>query len=330
MSRSRLVWVWLLASAACGGAEFDSGAEEPLVLHASSTSTLAGVPAPLVFVEGALPGTPPRAPAGPDEPLRVTAVENASGLAIVGEVGKTLSGRVSREAVAVGIALAGQTDGHWVVPVGAPDPTNNGEYLWNVSFEVTAAAATGPSKLRVVAIGANGVAGVQTESDLCVVPAVPDNFNACDPTIPPPAAVISLAWDTAADLDLVVTTPSGRIVSPKAPGTAPKGATTAEVNAGGRIDLDAQAGCRFFGRRRENLVFQKPPEPGVYNFYVNVFDACGASSARYSVGVYTPEATSPTTSHVVERQLVRGFVLGASANGGAGKAPGLYVGSFTF
>ena len=148
--------------------------------------------------------------------------------------------------------------------------------------------------------------------------------------VAPPAAVISLNWDTAADLDLVVVTPTGQVVSAKFPNTAGKDATPEQIAAGGVLDLDAQAGCRFFGRRRENLVFQKTPQPGLYNFYVNVFDGCHTSQAHYGLGVYTRQATGSNTSGVVEQQIIRGQVLSVTANGGAGKALGLYVGSFVF
>ncbi|MDX2020802.1 MAG: hypothetical protein SF187_11220 [Deltaproteobacteria bacterium] len=324
MKRSLFV-VTVLGFAACGGVESGSGLDQPLVLHPASPK----LPVP-VFKEGPLPGTPPKAVVSDAEPLRITGFEDTSGLGFVGESGRSLAGRASPDAVAVALTLANQGTGYWLLPVAGPDPTSNNELTWKVLLDVTDVAIAGPGKIRVVAIGADGSAGTQTDASFCVGSAVPDNLNSCNPSVAPPAAVISLNWDTAADLDLVVITPTGQVVSPKSPNTAGKGASAEQIAAGGVLDLDAQAGCRFFGRRRENLVFQKPPQPGLYNFYVNVFDGCRASQAHYGLGVYTPQATGPGTSRVVEQQIIRGQVLTATANGGAGKAPGLFVGSFVF
>lgn len=314
----------LVAFAACG-VESESGLDQPLVLHPASPK----LPIP-VFKAGPLPGTPPKTPVNDAEPLRITGFEDTSGRGFVGEAGRSLAGRASPDAVAVALTLADQGSGYWLLPVAGPDPTSNNEMTWKVLLDVTEAAIAGPGKIRVVAIGADGSAGSQTDASFCVAPAVPDNLNACNSSVAPPAAVVSLSWDTAADLDLIVITPTGEVVSPKAPNTAGKGATAEQIAAGGVLDLDAQAGCRFLGRRRENLVFQKPPQPGLYNFYVNVFDGCRASQAHYGLGVYVPAATGPGTSRVVEQHIIRGQVLTATANGGAAKAPGLYVGSFVF
>lgn len=321
----RALLVLGLAVVSACGVPSESGLDQPLVLHPASPK----LPIP-VFKEGPLPGTAPKAGANDGESLRITGFDDSSGLGFVGESGRSLAGRASPDAVAVALTLAYQGSGYWLLPVAGPDPTSNNELTWKVLFDVTDIAKPGPGKLRVVAIGADGTAGTQTDAAFCVASAVPDNLNACNPRVAPPAAVISLSWDTAADLDLVVVTPSGQVVSAKSPNTVGKDATAEQIAAGGVLDLDAQSGCRFFGRRRENLVFQRPPQPGLYNFYVNVFDGCRTSQAHYGLGVYTPTSTGPDTSRVVEQQIIRGQVLSLTANGGADKAPGLYVGSFVF
>ena len=83
---------------------------------------------------------------------------------------------------------------------------------------------------------------------LCVDGVIPDNFNVCAPNLPPPAAVLSLDWDTAADLDLQVTTPDGKLVDAKHPTTARHGrGRRRESRPAGVLDVDAQAGCRTVG-----------------------------------------------------------------------------------
>jgi len=74
--------------------------------------------------------------------------------------------------------------------------------------------------LLLAAIDEQGNAGEETRLDTCITRPIPDNLNACDPTIAPPFAVLSLAWDADVDLDLVVVAPDGRVIDPKHPTTA--------------------------------------------------------------------------------------------------------------
>jgi hypothetical protein len=303
--------------AGCGGQTASSGAGEPIQVK---TATFKAGVLPGVVVA---PGDP--APGGP----AVTAILSLSPLATAGQSGKALAGRTSTDAAAIAIGFEGAGSGYWLQPVGLPDPVNNGELTFDMSVDLAPTVPTGLQNLRFVAIDAAGQAGAQVASELCIGGEIPDNYNACDPTLPPPAAVISLAWDSAADLDLEVVTPDGRVVDPKHPSTAGKGATSAQIAAGGAFDGDAQAGCRAQGRRRENLIWkQQAPASGTYLLRVNMFDACGATAAHFTLGVYTPEPTGDATSALVVRQELTGLLLGQQANGGA--APGLYVGAHDF
>ncbi len=306
---------WALAPS-CGGETAALGLGEPIQVKTA------------VFKAGALPGVAvaPGEPAAPGP--SVTAILSLSGLATAGQAGKALSGRTSTDAAAIAVGFDGAGSGYWLQPVGFPDPVNAGELTFDMIVDLAPTVPTGLQNLRFVAIDAAGQAGGQVSSELCIGGEIPDNFNACDPSLPPPPAVITLSWDTAADLDLEVVTPDGRVVDPKHPSTAGKGATAAAIAAGGTFDGDAQAGCRALGRRRETLLWKQPPASGTYLLRVNMFDACGASSARFEVGVYTPEPTGDTTSALVARQQLHGLLLAQQANGGAG--PGLYLGAQDF
>lgn len=306
--------------AGCGGERSPVGYSEPMKVRTA------------VFKEGTLPGlSPPDGgfPAGPDAGLagpRVTLVELISGLTRAGQSGKTLGGRTTTDAVAVAVAFEGAGTGYWLQPTGFPDPTRGGELSFDMVIDFAPDAPTGNHRLLFAAIDASGVAGPQFTSALCVAGDVPDNLNACAPTLPPPAAVISLSWYGVADLDLEVTTPDGRVVNRRHPSTAGKGATAAAVADGGVLDNDSQGGCRPQGAQRENLIFQSPPPAGAYQIRVNLFDACGAANAPFQVELYTREATGEKTSRLVARDSKTGLLLARQANGGA--APGLYLGDF--
>jgi hypothetical protein len=295
----------IVALLGCGGERAPAALEQPVVVRTA------------VWKAGELPGSPPGDGPGP----AVTATIAASGIAFAGQSGKAVSGRASRDAVAVAVRFPGAGTGYWVQPLGLADPSNGNELTFDMVLDLSEQAPTGNTSLRFAAIDGQGNAGPQRDLSLCVAGAIPDNLNACDPKIAPPAAVISLGWDGPADLDLQVVTPDGRQVDARHPSTAPKQAP----EEAGVLDLDAQAGCAARGPRRENLIWQRPPAPGTYLLYANLFDACGTGASHFALTVHTPESTGEKTSRLVERQRHAGVLLGAQANGGAG--PGLYLGA---
>ena len=94
------------------------------------------------FHEGDLPGAPPL-PAeavGEGAPLagsHVTIVETRNSVLRPGQAAKSLSGRATADAVALGVQLAGEGTGHWVVPLGPADPATPGELTWAISLDVS-------------------------------------------------------------------------------------------------------------------------------------------------------------------------------------------------
>lgn len=319
--RRALAWLAfaLLAFAAavsCSGERATLGLEEPLRVRAAT------------FKEGALPGTLPAAlDGGPTALPAVTAYESASTVVRPGQAGKVLSGRTTSGAVAVAVRFADLGSGYWVLPVGGPDPQNGGELVWQADADFGVALPPGLHPLRVVAIDAQGNAGTQRDLGLCVTATVADNLNACNPARNPPAAVISLGWDVPADLDLIVVGPTGRVVDPKHPRIAPPDAGADAGDAGGAsgvIDRDSNAGCRSDGLARESLIFQRPPPPGSYFVYVNLFDACGKGPVHFRVSLVEAQLRPDgVTQQPVETLVRTGTLLPAEANGGA--RPGTFV-----
>ena len=300
----------LLSAGACSGVDDSSGLDQPLVIHAPGVS----------FKSGVLPGLPPETQADPQLP-RVTVVDFPTTI-VTPELGELdVPGRTSPKAVAVGMRFADFGSGYWVLPVGSADPSNGNEMIWAVDLAVNY-LPPGSHKLLFVAIDAEGRAGPQVFRSICVTPNVPDNLNICEPSLPPPAAVLSLHWDTGADLDLEVIKTTGETVNQVLP-------SFDKTKANGYIDIDAQRGCNPGGVRRENLIWSNPPAPGTYLVFVNLFDACHTAGANFKTQLYRPQPQPDGTQRLIEADWAKqGILLPPSANGGAKR--GLFVGTVTF
>lgn len=280
------------------------------------------------FRFGELPGHAPETDGtGP----RITAIETSSTVLRRGEADRVITGRASTEAHAIGVRLAGVGAGHWILPVEGADPNANGELTWGIHFDVAHDAPLGNQKLRFVATDEQENGGVQRDLGVCVVPEIPDNLNACDPTRKPPALVVSLTWDSDADLDLVVQTPAGKTVDAKHPTTALQEDGKVQPDAladptTGRFERDASAGCVRDARRRENLVFTETPPAGTYLLYAQPFAACGAAGANFHLSVHR-RVERPDGTWALEEVVSRdGAFVALQANGS--RSTPLYVTSY--
>ncbi|MCW5804172.1 MAG: hypothetical protein KIT31_17495 [Deltaproteobacteria bacterium] len=292
----------------CGGVPADLGLDEPLRVPGAR------------FVEAPLPGVPPDEP-GPPAPA-ITLVETPNTVVRLGQAHKELSGRASTDAAAVAIAFTGLGSGHWVSPLGPPDPTAGDELTWTLDAAIGWDVPIGPGSIDVVAIDAAGDAGVQYRTRVCVRPDLLDNFASCDPSLAPPHTVIALSWDADVDLDLVVRTPDGKLVSASAPSTIahPPPITPQELAADGVgvLDRDSNAGCAIDSINREALVWRTAPRPGTYLVYANLADACGQARVDFTATLYRAGE-----GRLVEVARQGGRLLGAAADGGRG--PGLFL-----
>ena len=319
-----------LAACACSDELLSAGATEPIRVYDAQLKEAAR------FKTGKLPGKRPLTgdevtdgvtPATPS----VTSLIKQNGLTFAGATGKDFTGRASPTAASVAIGLEGAGSGYWLVPVGAPDPQNNGEFTFHVTVDFSSHVPTGTQHLRFVAMDEQGRGGTQSDEELCIAPAVPDNLNACRPTIAPPALVLSLDWDRPVDLDLQLVTPDGKLVDPKHPSTAPSegdgGIPTPLPADVGVLDRDSNGGCFIDGHQIENLVFQEKPAKGHYLVYANLFDSCGEPAVRFSLSFHKSEAGKKSgTFQVVETYRTSGELLRIHENGG--HARGLYVTEF--
>jgi hypothetical protein len=308
---------------ACGGEPITTQLTEPV--RASGAQ----------FHEGELPGAEPLTAADIQagllpSPPNVTAVDYAGFRLVPGEVGRSINGRTSLDAVAVGLRVAGAGSGYWVLPVGGPDALNNDEPTWSMNLSFSHDLVPGNHALLLAALDAEGRSGTQSVASFCMLPEIPDNGNACAPEKAPPAFVVSLEWDAQVDLDLKVVTPAGKTVDAKHPSTAlsdEDGEIDPSAPGTGLIDVDSYSNCIPDSKRRENLVFQEKPPPGTYLVYANLFDACGQSSVRYQVSFHSAAAGSePETYQQLESFRQGGALLAVQANGG--KALGTFVTEF--
>lgn len=259
----------------------------------------------------------------------VTSIESASGILTLGQRGRQLAGRTTEDAHAIAVRLEGLGTGWWVRPVQDLDPMFPGERDFRLTYDVGGGAPPGSHRLLLAAIDEAGRRGPEFPLEVCVRDdRVPDNLNACDPTIAPPALVVVLQWDRDVDLDLVVETPAGKRIGHKAPSSADKVDNEVPDEAlgdprVGRLTRDSNAACELDGRNSEALVFQEPPARGTYLVHADLFDACGQPGALFDVAVYRRRARDDGTFALAEEARTTGAVWDLQASGGAG-AP-LYV-----
>lgn len=292
----------LAVLAACSGESGKSGLGEPLLVRNAT------------FKEGPLPGAP-ATDGGDSDGVTITAIETSSTVLRPGQGEKTLTGRASVGAVAVALALGDLGHGYWLLPVDGPDPLNNGELGWQVLLEIARSVPPGKRDLRIVAVDAAGRAGTQRSLSVCVPGLVPDNLNACDPKIAPPAAVVSLTWDTPVDLDLVAVGPNGNVIDPK----HSRGSVVVDAGASvpPTLDRDSNAACSLDLVQTENLVFTEIPPPGSYLVFVNLFDACGHAPVHFKVSVYSRQAKADGTFELALAETKSGTLTDVAANGGS-------------
>ena len=295
------------------------------------------------FISGSLPGSVPTptdastsvslvVEAGAPKSLQVTLTQFAERYVFQGQGNVPIAGIASTDVSAVALALDKLGTGYWVVPVGPLD-TATQQPTWTVTADFGVNIPEGFRNLNFVGIDGNGNAGTIQSLKICMASRVPDGFQGCASNPKPPAAVISLSWDTNVDLDLQVMTPDGTLVEPKNPATVvlDAGVTTLPSNAG-RIDRDSNGYCVIDNIRYENLIWRNVAPTGNYGIYVNLFDACKQPAVHFNVQVYTAVsiagADGGTTQALRSWYSADGILLDFQANGGSNI--GFFVTDFNF
>jgi hypothetical protein len=223
------------------------------------------------FVAGAMPSET----SGP----KVTEVDSNNNSVRPGQQGKSLTGRLGAGATAVAIGFDGDA-GYWIVPAGVEDVIVPGEFDFAARLSFSPLLPPGMRDLLLRAVDGNGGFGPIETLGLTTQSAPPDG-----------KLVISLSWDTEADLDLHVLLPDGvteiwaqhasSYVLPESGIPDPAG-----VAAAGFLDFDSNAQCVIDGRLVENVLWRKTtgmPPSGHYQVRVDAFSLCGQPEARWRV-----------------------------------------------
>jgi len=291
---------------ACAGESGESGSAEPLQIVGAA------------FKEGALPGKPPSDDAEADE-LDLTTIETNNTVIHPGQTGKRISGRARDNGYSVAVRFEDRGTGYWVKPLDEADSVYPGELAFRLDIEVAHDLPLGPQRLLFTVLDARGRASRQQAFELCVASPYDKALSACDPAQQPPAAMISLTWDSAADLDLVVRTPDGELVDARHPSTLTDPALELDPEHQGVLYTEDARGCGGRSVQREDLVWTREIPKGRYDVFVNLFDACGTRATFFEVhawkrserddGSYTFNATG---------EAAVGQLIDEEANGGSG------------
>lgn len=237
-------------------------------------ASLSGLDA-MVIVANAqfVPGAMPAAMDGPG----VDGIDSLNNVIWPGQRAKKFSGRLDKGGTAVAIGFDGDV-GYWTLAAGAEDILFPGQLTFD-SVQAFSRRLQPATKYPLVfrAVDAGGRFGAPRLLNLQTQDDVPDGD-----------LVVTLAWDTEADLDLHMVVPNGDIVwSRKSNAYQPmpgNPADPAAAVAGGHLDFDSNAGCVIDGRRRENIVFAKTPAAaGHYIVRVDTFSLCGEGAARWTL-----------------------------------------------
>lgn len=262
-----------LLCAGCSGADPDSGREALLRVQGAQY-----IPGPI--------DTRPRDPAP-----SVVNISTLNNDLFPGVANKKLSGSVGPNSTALLIGLQGDL-GHWVVPVQDIDQNAVGGYIFSFSASLSPLAPSGDLFLALRATTRDGQVG----------PAYLQPLTVSTPQIQG-ALVISLDWDTQADLDLHVQLPSdgdagvNEIWSRKPSGLplAAAGATptVADGREAGYLDFDSNSQCAIDGRRVENVIFPTTAPSGRYIVRVDTFSLCAETTARWRLRVFVNSGADP-------------------------------------
>jgi hypothetical protein len=219
------------------------------------------------FVHGAVPVASPGGPSVASVDLQTTSIWP-------GETGKALSGALGATATASAIALSGDR-GYWIVPAGVPDFSAPALPTFQATASFSAALTAGPYTFQVQAVDASGHFGPPTTQTLTALDGPP---SAPAPAASSAALVVTLTWDTEADLDLHVDDPEGNEIYHGAPLTF-----GADGGIAGELDVDSNANCLIDGRRQEDVTWSSSPPSGAYRVLVDTPSLCGQSIAHWTV-----------------------------------------------
>ncbi|HEY8086717.1 MAG TPA: hypothetical protein VIF09_02700 [Polyangiaceae bacterium] len=287
--RARALLPGFLVAAACAGTPADTGLD--------ATMRVSGAQ----FFRGTMPA----AQDGPE----VESVDLITNDIHAGFVDKAFKGALAASATAAALQLEGDP-GYWIVPAGVPDVSTPTFPSVAATLSFSGDLLPGAYPFTVRAVDGDGHFGAPNVTTL----------NATEQGLPQGTLVVSLAWDTEADLDLHVVDANGAEVYwgninswvPPGPGQPP--AAPDAWQQGGILDFDSNAHCVIDGVRREHVVWTQPPPTGHYVVRVDASSLCGQPFAHWSVVAYLAGQALAQA---------RGTALDADTRGDHGRGAGI-------
>lgn len=251
-------------------------------------------------------GTPP--PPGRDGPL-VEQLTTAPASIIRRGASDAVVGFVDRAATSLLVWIDGDV-GYWIVQPGAIEVTERGQLAFNAPATYPNNLASGSYTLHAMASDLAGHRGPVVDLTLRT-----EDVMTAD------TLLVSLGWDTEADIDLHLVTPSGTEVwankIDSEPLPTPGGTTDPDgYKNGGILDYDSNANCIIDGRRLENIAWTVAPPSGHYIVRVDSWSLCGQSWANWRVAVTLSGQSLGTAfgySRPTDEQLPHGVGGGVTA-----------------
>ena len=223
-----------------------------------------------------------------------------------------VGGALAPTATAAAIGLQGDV-GYWIVTAGVPSVATPTDPSFSANAVFSQAIVGGSYTLVVRGVDAAGIFGppmtqVLVEED--------------SPTNPSPAGdlIVSLTWDTEANLDLHVVDPGGvEIYWAQQSSQPPFSFDKVDGGSYGYLDYDSNANCVLDGLRREDVIWPDAPPAGQYTVRVDTGALCGQVIANWKV-----------TSTLLGQQVAHaaGVALDADTRGSHGIGSGVLA--FTF
>jgi len=204
------------------------------------------------------------------------------------------------------LRLADLGTGFWVAPSLLADRAEPNTLQFRVLLDFGRDIPPGQRQLQMSAVDSTGRYGPLRE--------IPLYFGATQPS---GAAVASLTWDSNADLDLQIVTPTGTIDAKHV--SAGSFVDGGFAPGSGVLDRDSNASCVPDGKRQEDVVWSDVPTPGLYQVKVDMFSACGEAATHFVFKLYVSNELTIN---------LPGRLLSIDADNGVG--PGLAITNVQF
>jgi hypothetical protein len=214
----------------------------------------------------------------------ISSFANANVIIRPGQQGAPLSGIVPRETTAIAVYLEGDV-GYWIVTPGAADASALDQLTFGARLSFSPLLPEGAYTVAGRASNAAGQFGPPSRNALTTAEVPSGN-----------TLLVSLRWDTEADLDLHLVIPDGTEIwankinsyTPPPPGTP---TDPDAYKSGGILDVDSNSACAIDGRRLENIYWTQTPPSGHYVARVDIYSLCGVPQADWRLDVTLMDAS---------------------------------------